>query len=70
MTRAQRKALEWVGPGDEWKTDAGRLVQALSSAEYEKLVEARWGDFGARGGRKLGWRITDKGRAALEEISR
>lgn len=67
LTKAQEKALEWLSDG-EWKIDAGRLVAALNSASLQGLCDGEWGDFGARGGRKIRWRITERGRQAVQKL--
>jgi hypothetical protein len=72
LTPAQLRAMEWLPSDGDWRTDARRLVGALSSLSLgstPRLCEGEWGDFGPRGGRMLRWRLTPAGVAAKKEIA-
>jgi DNA-binding PadR family transcriptional regulator len=63
VTKAQRKALEWLLADGSWKTDPGRIAQAISSLSmnYRGYVEEQAGPFGQRGGYKWRYRLTPAG---------
>jgi hypothetical protein len=68
ITPAQKRAIEWLPADGSWRTDAGRLVGALSSAWLHGFAEGEWADCGARGGRKLRWRLRPAGIVTRAEL--
>lgn len=58
LTGPQQRALEWLPADGAWRTDAGRLVAALTSlcVYHKDLAEGEWADCGPRGARKLRFR--------------
>jgi len=63
LTPAQERARAWLPPDGSWKSDAGYLSMALSSLSraWPKCLQREWGPFGANGGQRHRWRLTEKG---------
>jgi hypothetical protein len=68
ITPAQKRAIEWLPADGSWRTDAGRLVGALNSASLAGLADGVWADCGARGGRKMRWRLRPAGIVTRAEL--
>ena len=68
ITPAQKRAIEWLPADGSWRTDAGRLVGALSSASLAGLVEGQWAYGGVRGDCTLRWRLRPAGIVTRAEL--
>jgi hypothetical protein len=70
MTKAQKRALEWLPPDGSWRTKPGRLVSALNSLSlaWPHCVQDEYAQCGPRGGWMDRWRLTAEGvaRAVIE----
>ena len=67
MTKAQRRAFDWLPADGSWRVSAGhKIAPALNSlsCHFRAYVESDWGAYGPRGGFCLAWRLTPEGTAA------
>lgn len=65
ITEAQRKALAWLPADGSMKTKPGKVSTALESLRlsHRGIVDKSYGDYGPRGGRMVGYRLTESGKA-------
>lgn len=63
MTKAQKRALEWLPQDGSWRVRPGRLTAALSSLAmaWPHCVQDEYAQCGPRGGWMNRWRLTEIG---------
>ena len=65
ITKAQRKALEWLPADGSPRNKPGSMGPAVKSLElYHRNLAVSEGATGPRGGRYTVWRLTDEGQRA------
>lgn len=69
MTKAQKRALEWLPADGSWRIKPGRLVSALQSLSmaWPRCVQDEYAQCGPRGGWFVRWRLTYAGVVRAEK---